>query len=63
MLPMQCLVTTSPWMKDSFKIITETMHVGDRGDSENALNVGQDVLSQREVIYLDVTRDEEIKSA
>ncbi|KAI9500346.1 hypothetical protein GGI25_001073 [Coemansia spiralis] len=56
-------VTTSPWLKDSFKIITETMHLGDRGDTENALSVGSDILGQREVVYLDVSNDDEIKHA
>ncbi|KAJ1666879.1 hypothetical protein IW140_002463 [Coemansia sp. RSA 1813] len=56
-------ITTSPWMKESFKIITETMHRSDRGDAENALNAPQDVLNQREIVYLDVSHDDEIKSA
>ncbi|KAI9469586.1 hypothetical protein LPJ78_001078 [Coemansia sp. RSA 989] len=57
-------VTTSPWMKDGFKMVTETMHLADRGDTENALNVSQEVLDQREVVYLDVADDSEVpKSA
>ncbi|KAJ1855064.1 hypothetical protein GGH12_001774 [Coemansia sp. RSA 1822] len=54
-------VTTSPWMKGDFKMVTETMHLADRGDTENALNKPADVLAQREVVYLDVA-DETIVS-
>ncbi|KAJ2771108.1 hypothetical protein IWQ57_002358 [Coemansia nantahalensis] len=54
------MLTTSPWMKDSFKMVTETMHLPDRGETENALNVAADVLAQREVVYLDVADDSEL---
>ncbi|KAJ2784530.1 hypothetical protein H4R18_001070 [Coemansia javaensis] len=56
-------VTTSPWMKENFKMITETMHLPDRGETENALNAGPDVLEQREVVYLDVADDSEQASS
>ncbi|KAJ2400731.1 hypothetical protein GGI23_001855 [Coemansia sp. RSA 2559] len=56
-------ITTSPWMKENFKIITETMHLPDRGATENALSADADVLNQREIVYLDVSNDDEIKSA
>ncbi|KAJ1726399.1 hypothetical protein LPJ61_005210 [Coemansia biformis] len=46
-------------MKESFKMVTETMHLPDRGETENALNTDDDVLALREVVYLDVADDSE----
>ncbi|KAJ2709269.1 hypothetical protein H4R19_004340 [Coemansia spiralis] len=58
--PLPVVVTTSPWMKENFRMVTETMHLPDRGETENALNLPADILAQREVVYLDVTDDEEL---
>ncbi|KAJ2161015.1 hypothetical protein GGF46_001817 [Coemansia sp. RSA 552] len=56
-------VTTSPWMKDSFKMVTETMHLADRGETENALKASPETMAQREVVYLDVADDGEVPKA
>ncbi|KAJ2081056.1 hypothetical protein H4R24_002627 [Coemansia sp. RSA 988] len=53
-------VTTSPWMGANFKMVTETMHLGDRGNTENALNASAETLAQREVVFLNVADDSEI---
>ncbi|KAJ2336092.1 hypothetical protein GGH91_005334, partial [Coemansia sp. RSA 2671] len=56
-----CLtVMTSPFIGSVFKVVTETMHVGDRGETENALNLDAKVLAQRIIDDIDVTNDKEI---
>ncbi|KAJ1963014.1 hypothetical protein GGI12_002301 [Dipsacomyces acuminosporus] len=56
-------VLTSPWMGKNFQLVTESMHLADRGDTENALNADQSVLVQRKVDYVDVTDDKSISSS
>ncbi|CAJ0905389.1 11012_t:CDS:2 [Entrophospora sp. SA101] len=51
-------VLTNGYMKENFKLITETMHVNDsRGEIDNVLNLPQDLLEQRKVIIIDVAND------
>jgi len=51
-------VLTNGYMKDNFKLITETMHVDNsRGELDNALNISQDSLEKREVVIIDVAND------
>ncbi|KAF9108564.1 hypothetical protein BGX27_008285 [Mortierella sp. AM989] len=51
-------VITNDYMKESFSVTVESFHVdGDRGQLDNALNLPQDILKQREVIKIDVAND------
>ncbi|KAF9991394.1 hypothetical protein BGZ80_008071 [Entomortierella chlamydospora] len=51
-------VITNDYMKESFSVTVESFHVdGDRGQLDNALNLSQDILKQREVIKIDVAND------
>ncbi|KAG0188393.1 hypothetical protein DFQ28_004910 [Apophysomyces sp. BC1034] len=46
------------WLKDNFSIVYETMHVdGSRGELENALEISDADLKEREVIIIDVAND------
>ncbi|KAJ2720862.1 hypothetical protein GGI07_004340 [Coemansia sp. Benny D115] len=56
-------VVTSPFMKESMKIVTETMHLADRGDTENAVGLDAATLAQRTVEYLDVADNELIRKS
>ncbi|KAJ2112075.1 hypothetical protein IW146_004884 [Coemansia sp. RSA 922] len=59
-----CLtVMTSPLLGSSFKVVTETMHLADRAETENALNLDAKVLAQRVVEHIDVTNDKEFSAA
>ncbi|KAJ2039905.1 hypothetical protein H4S03_001392 [Coemansia sp. S3946] len=46
-----------------FKVVTETMHLADRAETENALNLDAKVLAQRVVEHIDVTNDKELSAA
>jgi hypothetical protein len=51
-------VLTNPgYMKKDFRITVETIHLQDDGSTENALNVSDEVLKQREVVVLDIYDD------
>ncbi|CAM6091873.1 unnamed protein product [Calypogeia fissa] len=41
-----------------FKLILETNHVADRGDSENALNMDPKTLKKRQVEFIDIAMDQ-----
>ncbi|CAG8652562.1 4189_t:CDS:2 [Cetraspora pellucida] len=46
------------YMKENFKLVTETMHIDDsRGEVENALNISQDLLEKRQVVIIDIAND------
>jgi len=47
-------VLTNEYMKENFKIVLESLHVGDRGDSENALNLSPEELKKRTVEKIDI---------
>ncbi|KAJ1645470.1 hypothetical protein LPJ64_002939 [Coemansia asiatica] len=53
-------VVTSPYMKENMRIVTETMHLPDRGTTENALNLSPEQLALRQVQYIDVADNEAI---
>ncbi|KAJ2628658.1 hypothetical protein GGF44_004436 [Coemansia sp. RSA 1694] len=58
-----CLtVLTFPYLGNRFKVVTETMHLADRGETENALNLDADVLALRQVESIDVANDKELSS-
>ncbi|CAO3622372.1 unnamed protein product [Mucor hiemalis] len=51
-------VLKNGYMKDSFSIVYETLHVnGSRGEMENALNISKEDLKKRNVIIIDVAHD------
>ncbi|PVU91565.1 hypothetical protein BB561_004338 [Smittium simulii] len=54
-------VVTNPFMKNKFKVITESMHLPDRGQSENALNLSPENIKIRKVDHIDITKDEDIE--
>ncbi|KAI7820609.1 phosphatidylinositol transfer protein beta isoform [Kickxella alabastrina] len=56
-------VVTSPYMKENMRVVTETMHLADRGTTENALNLSLDQLAQRQVEYIDVADNSTISKA
>ncbi|OMJ19147.1 Phosphatidylinositol transfer protein 2 [Smittium culicis] len=50
-------------MKDKFKIITESMHLADRGDTENAVNLPSNELKIRKVEKINIADDSEYDSS
>lgn len=48
------VLTNGYLSKDKFRIIVETMHLPDTGDTENALNLSKDELKRRKVEKLDI---------
>jgi len=51
------VVTNPDYMKDNFYIKIETMHLADRGDSENVHNLPPELLKKREVVMIDIAND------
>lgn len=45
------------YMKDDFFIHIETIHLPDKGTTQNAHNLSTEELARREVIYLDIAND------
>ncbi|KAJ1998171.1 hypothetical protein GGI04_005118 [Coemansia thaxteri] len=54
---------TSPFLGNRFKVVTETMHLPDRAQNENALKLGPEVMAQRVVESIDVTNDKELTNS
>lgn len=53
-----CRVEIKPKMStNKFNIFIETMHLADRGQTENALNLSPELLKNRKVVYLDIVND------
>ncbi|KAF0358889.1 phosphatidylinositol transfer protein [Gigaspora margarita] len=51
-------VLTNGYMKENFKLITESMHIDEsRGEVENALNLSKDLIEKRQVVIIDVAKD------
>ncbi|CAG8778955.1 1256_t:CDS:2 [Cetraspora pellucida] len=51
-------VLTNGYMKENFKLVTESMHIDNsRGEVENALNISQDLLEKRQVVIIDIAND------
>lgn len=57
------VVTNPDYMKDNFYARIETIHLPDRGTTENAHNLTPDLLAKREVIYIDIANDKEYLNA
>uniref|UniRef100_A0A915L7P2 Phosphatidylinositol transfer protein n=1 Tax=Romanomermis culicivorax TaxID=13658 RepID=A0A915L7P2_ROMCU len=51
------VITNPDYMKDNFFISIETLHLPDRGETHNAHELTPEMLSQREVIVIDVAND------
>ncbi|XP_054268702.1 phosphatidylinositol transfer protein alpha isoform-like [Macrosteles quadrilineatus] len=51
------VITNPGFMKDDFRLEIITMHTNDRGKEENALQLSQEVLGQREVFVIDIAND------
>jgi hypothetical protein len=53
------VLTNPDYMKDNFYVKVETIHLPDRGTTENAHNLPNDILSKREVVQIDIANDNE----
>ena len=51
------VVTNPDYMKDNFVIKIESIHLPDRGETENAHGLEQDKLAKREVVKIDIAND------
>lgn len=51
------VITNPDYMKENFMVKIETMHLPDRGNTENAHELPPELLAQREVIQLDIAAD------
>ena len=51
------VLTNPDYMKDNFVVKVETIHLPDRGQTENAHQLSPAALSQREVVQLDIAND------
>uniref|UniRef100_A0A5S6QTS6 Phosphatidylinositol transfer protein n=1 Tax=Trichuris muris TaxID=70415 RepID=A0A5S6QTS6_TRIMR len=51
------VLTNPSYMKDDFCLKTETMHLPDRGDSDNVHQLSPSLLKLREVVYLNIAED------
>ncbi|KFD71224.1 hypothetical protein M514_04932, partial [Trichuris suis] len=51
------ILTNPNYMKDDFYLKTETMHLPDRGDSDNVHQLSPTLLKLREVVYLNIAED------
>jgi len=57
------ILTNPDYMKDNFFVKIETIHLPDRGTTENAHNLPPDVLAKREVVHVDIANDNEFLNA
>ncbi|MFH4981209.1 hypothetical protein AB6A40_007918 [Gnathostoma spinigerum] len=53
------VLSNPSFMKDNFIIKIETIHLPDRGTTENAHCLKPDELNDREVVYIDIARDDQ----
>jgi len=51
------VVTNPDYMKENFVIKIETMHLPDRGDTDNAHGLDEATLAKREVVRIDIAND------
>lgn len=53
-------VLTNPgYMKENFYVKIETIHLPDRGTTENAHGLGENELAKREVVFINIANDNE----
>lgn len=53
------VLTNPDYMKDNFFVKIETIHLPDRGTTENAHGLPEDVLCKRDVVDIDIANDHE----
>ncbi|GMT21062.1 hypothetical protein PFISCL1PPCAC_12359, partial [Pristionchus fissidentatus] len=53
------VLTNPDYMKDNFYVKVETIHLPDRGTTENAHNLSREELAKREVVHIDIANDKE----
>ncbi|CDW54487.1 phosphatidylinositol transfer protein alpha [Trichuris trichiura] len=51
------IITNPDYMEENFLIKVETMHLVDRGTTENAHNLSEEALSIRKIIVIDIAND------
>lgn len=51
------VINNPDYMKENFFIKIESLHVADKGQSENVFNLPPDLLAKREVVYIDIAND------
>lgn len=51
------VVTNPDYMKENFVIKIESIHLPDKGETENAHGLPQDLLAKREVVKIDIAND------
>lgn len=50
-------ISNPEYLKEAFSLSIKSVHLSDRGTTDNALNLDADVLSKREVEYIDIAND------
>ncbi|CAI4231492.1 unnamed protein product [Auanema sp. JU1783] len=53
------VLTNPDYMKDAFFVKVETIHLPDRGTTENAHNLDAATLAKRNVVHIDISSDSE----
>lgn len=51
------ILTNPGYMKENFRLTIESLHLPDRGTTENAHNLPATVLPNREVVFIDIAND------
>lgn len=51
------VITNPDYMKDNFIVKIETIHLPDRGTTENAHQLPADLLKKRDVVHIDIAND------
>ncbi|PAV64026.1 hypothetical protein WR25_04937 isoform B [Diploscapter pachys] len=57
------VLTNPDYMKDNFLVKVETIHLPDRGTTENAHGLSKEELAKREVVHIDIAKDNEYLNA
>ncbi|TKR68481.1 hypothetical protein L596_024460 [Steinernema carpocapsae] len=57
------VLTNPDYMKDNFFVKVETIHLPDRGTTENAHNLNREQLKMREVVNINIANDHEFLHA
>uniref|UniRef100_A0A914ZVH9 Phosphatidylinositol transfer protein n=1 Tax=Parascaris univalens TaxID=6257 RepID=A0A914ZVH9_PARUN len=56
------IITNPEYMKENFYLTIESMHLADRGGSQNALALNSDLLKKREIVMIDIYNDSDLKA-
>ncbi|CAK9303013.1 unnamed protein product [Gordionus sp. m RMFG-2023] len=57
------VITNPDYMKDNFEVKIETLHLPDRGTSENAHNLPKDVYKKVQIVNIDIADDSSLPKA